>query len=96
MTKNEIRAFDFEVRADQSEEHGHFLSGRPIVFGQRTNLGWYDEIIEADALAETDLKDVRFLINHNVDMIPLARSRNNTANSTMQMSVGAEGMVHCG
>lgn len=92
MTKNEIRAFDFEVRADQSEEHGHFLSGRPIVFGQRTNLGWYDEIIEADALAETDLKDVRFLINHNVDMIPLARSRNNTANSTMQMSVGAEGM----
>ena len=92
MTKNEIRTFDFEVRADQSEEHGHFLSGRPIVFGQRTNLGWYDEIIEADALAETDLKDVRFLINHNVDMIPLARSRNNTANSTMQMSVGAEGM----
>lgn len=92
MTKNEIRAFDFEVRADQSEEHGHFLSGRPIVFGQRTNLGWYDEIIETDALNETDLKDVRFLINHNIDMIPLARSRNNTANSTMQMSVGAEGM----
>jgi HK97 family phage prohead protease len=92
MTKNEIRAFDFEVRADQSEEHGHFLAGRPIVFGQRTNLGWYDEIIETDALDETDLKDVRFLINHNVDMIPLARSRNNTANSTMQMSVGAEGM----
>ena len=92
MTKNEIRAFDFEVRADQSEEHGHFLAGRPIVFGQRTNLGWYDEIIENDALDETDLKDVRFLINHNVDMIPLARSRNNTANSTMQMSVGAEGM----
>ena len=92
MTKNEIRAFDFEVRADQSEEHGHFLSGRPIVFGQRTNLGWYDEIIEADALNETDLKDVRFLVNHNVDMIPMARSRNNTANSTMQMIVGAEGM----
>lgn len=92
MTKNEIRAFDFEVRADQSEEHGHFLAGRPIVFGQRTNLGWYDEIIEAGALDETDLKDVRFLVNHNVDMIPMARSRNNTANSTMQMSVGAEGM----
>lgn len=90
--QNEIRTFDFDVRADQNEEHGHFLTGRPIVFGQRTDLGWYDEIIESDALVDTDLKDVRFLVNHNTDMIPLARSRNNTANSTMQMSVGPEGM----
>lgn len=91
--KTEIRAFNFEVRAEENEEHGHFLSGRPIVFGQRTNLGWYDEIIEAGALDTTDLKDVRFLVNHNTDMIPLARSRNNTENSTMQMSVDADGMV---
>lgn len=88
----EIRSFDFEVRADENEEHGHFLSGRPIVFGQRTNLGWYDEIIESHALDTTDLTDVRFLVNHNVDMIPLARSRNNTSNSTMQMSVVDAGM----
>ena len=91
--KNEIRSFNFEVRADQDEEHGHFLTGRPIVFGERTDLGWYDEIIERGALDTTDLKDVRFLVNHNVDMIPLARSRNNTDNSTMQMSVDADGMV---
>ncbi len=90
--KKEIRTFDFEVRAEQNEEHGHFLTGRPIVFGQRTNLGMYDEIIEQGALDTTDLKDVRFLINHNVDMIPLARSRNNNENSTMQMSVDADGM----
>ena len=88
----EIRAFDFDVRAEENEQHGHFLSGRPIVFGQRTDLGWYDEIIERSALDTTDLKDVRFLINHNVDMIPLARSRNNTENSTMQMSVDENGM----
>lgn len=88
----EIRAFDFDVRADQNEEHGHFLSGRPIVYDQRTNLGWYDEIIEHGALSGTDLKDVRFLINHNTDMIPLARSRNNNANSTMQMSIDDGGM----
>ena len=91
--KTEIRAFDFEVRADENEEHGHFLSGRPIVFGQRTDLGWYDEVIEVGALDETDLKDVRFLVNHNTDMIPLARSRNNNANSTMQMSVDQDGMA---
>lgn len=88
----EIRAFEFDVHADQNEEHGHFLSGRPIVFDQRTNLGWYDEIIDRSALGTTDLKDVRFLINHNTDMIPLARSRNNNANSTMQMSVDENGM----
>jgi len=88
----EIRSFSFEVRAEENEEHGHFLTGRPIVYNSRTNLGWYDEIIESGALDATDLKDVRFLVNHNTDMIPLARSRNNNENSTMQMSVDADGM----
>lgn len=86
MTK-EIRAFNFEVRAEQNEEHGHFLTGTPIVYDERTDLGWMDEIIDDGALDDTDLRDVRFLVNHNTDMIPLARSRNNNANSTMQMSV---------
>lgn len=82
----EIRAFDFEVRAEETDR-GHILTGQPIVYNERTDLGWYDEIIDDGALAETDLRDVRFLVNHNTDMIPLARSRNNNANSTMQMSV---------
>lgn len=89
MTK-EIRAFNFEVRAEQDEEHGSILTGTPIVFGERTDLGWYDEIVDGGALNNTDLRDVRFLVNHNTDMIPLARSRNNNANSTMQMSVVPE------
>lgn len=82
----EIRSFDFEVRAAQNE-HGSIITGQPIVYGERTDLGWYDEIIDDGALADTDLKDVRFLVNHNTDMIPLARSRNNNTNSTMQMEV---------
>lgn len=86
----EIRAFDFEVRALQDEERGSVLTGTPIVYDQRTDIGWWDEIIDRDALAETDLRDVRFLVNHNTDMIPLARSRNNNANSTMQLSVDPE------
>ena len=93
MDKVELRAFTFEVRAEQDEQHGNILTGRPIVYDSRTDLGWYDEIIERGALMETDLRDVRFLVNHNTDMIPLARSRNNNANSTMQMSVDDEGMV---
>ena len=88
----EIRAFNFEVRAEENQEHGHYLAGRPIVYGSKTDLGWYDEIIDAGALDGTDLRDVRFLVNHNTDMIPLARSRNNTDNSTMQMVVDDDGM----
>lgn len=86
MTK-EIRAFNFEVRAENDEQHGSILTGSPIVFGERTDLGWCDEIIDDGALDDTDLRDVRFLVNHNTDMIPLARSRNNNENSTMQLSV---------
>lgn len=83
----EIRAFSFEVRAEFDEQHGNILTGMPIVYGERTDLGWYDEIIDDGALDGTDLRDVRFLVNHNTDMIPLARSRNNNENSTMQLEV---------
>lgn len=83
----EIRAFDFEVRAEENEERGTFLTGQPIVYNERTDLGWYDEIIDDGALNDADLRDVRFLINHNTDMVPLARSRNNNTNSTMQLEV---------
>ncbi len=85
--KKEIRTFEFEVRAGVDDEHGHTLTGMPIVYNERTDLGWCDEIIDAGALAEADLRDVRFLVNHNTDMIPLARSRNNNEHSTMQMEV---------
>lgn len=91
--EKEKRHFSFEVRAEKDEKHGEYLSGRPIVYDSRTNLGCFDEIIKAGALSETDLKDVRFLVNHNTDMIPLARSRNNNDNSTMQMSVDKNGMA---
>ena len=98
MEKMEVRNLDFEVRAETSEEHGHFLTGRPILFDRSTEIsdpwiGTYTEVIDRGALDNTDLKDVRFLVNHNTDMIPLARSRNNNANSTMQMSVDDEGMT---
>ena len=55
--------------------------------------GSLSDYLEArGALDEANLKDVRFLVNHNTDMIPLARSRNNNENSTMQMTVDKDGM----
>ena len=92
MESKEIRSFDFDMTATESEARGKYIEGRAIVYNQRTNLGWYDEIIAVDALKDTDLRDVRLLVNHNTDMIPLARSRNNNENSTMQLTVDEEGM----
>ena len=88
----ETRAFTFEVRAEQNEEHGTFITGTPIVFNRATDMGWYEETINKDALNECDLKDVAFLVGHNTGMIPLARSRNNNEHSTMQMTVNDDGM----
>lgn len=88
----ERRAYSFEIRAEESE-NGKIITGRPIVYNSRTNLGWFDEVIESGALNETDLTDVRFLVNHDTSKIPLARSRRNTPNSTMQLWTDAEGMA---
>lgn len=86
------RAYSFNIRAYNNEKNGDYIEGRPIVYDSRTDLGWFDEIIEKGALKETDLKDVRFLVNHNLDMIPLARSRNNNENSTMQLNTDDKGL----
>ena len=90
--EKELRSFEFDVRAEENEEHGSTLTGRPIVYNATTDLNWFFERIDVGALDEADLRDVKFLVNHNTDMIPLARSRRNNENSTMQMIVGSAGM----
>lgn len=86
MPKRELeqRSYTFEVRAAE-DERGAILTGRPIVYNSRTDLGWFDEVIEIGALNSADLRDVRFLVNHDVSKIPLARSRRNNGNSTMRL-----------
>lgn len=87
----EQRSYNFEVRAEQNEK-GNIITGKPIVYNSRTNIGPFDEIIEPGALNNTDLRDVRFLVNHDMSKIPLARSRRNNGNSTMQLSIDNDGM----
>lgn len=86
------RSYEFEVRASTNEEGGSVIDGRPIVYDQRTNLGYFDEIIHRGALDDTNLRDVRFLVNHDTSKLPLARSRRNNKNSTMQLTVDDDGM----
>ena len=87
----ERRFYNFEIRSESSDE-GKILTGRPVVYNSVTDLGWFDEEIQAGALDGTDLTDVRFLVNHDTKMIPLARSRRNNGNSTMQLSVDQFGL----
>jgi HK97 family phage prohead protease len=89
----EQRAYTFEIRAEEKDGEG-IITGRPIVYNQRTDIGgWFEEVIDSGALDGADLTDVRFLVNHDMRKIPLARSRRNNGNSTMQFSIDPEGML---
>lgn len=88
----ERRSYSFDVTAEQTEDRGNVITGRPIVYDSKTDIGLFDEVIERGALDDTDLTDVRFLVNHDLSRIPLARSRRNNGNSTMQLIVDAAGM----
>lgn len=87
------RSYNFHVRAEQDEEKRYVIEGRPIVYDSKTDLGWCFEVIERGALDKADLTDVRFLVNHDINKIPLARSRKNNANSTMQLTVDEKGLL---
>ena len=85
------RSYLTEVRAEKSDKK-YTIRGIPIVYGSKTDIGCFDEIIERGALNKTDLKDVRFLVNHDLNKIPLARSRNNNENSTMRLKPTDKGL----
>lgn len=89
-TKNEIieRVRQTEVRAD---EGGNIIDGRPIVFNQPTDIaGWFEETIEAGALDDTDLSDVRFCKNHDTSNV-YARSKK--GKGTMTLTPDDEGLL---
>ena len=39
MPKKEVRTIEFEIRAEENEQHGAHLVGRPIVYGQIIQYG---------------------------------------------------------
>ena len=88
----ERRSYTFDVRATEGENGDKIITGRPIVYEAKTDLGYFDEVIARGALDGADLRDVRFLVNHDTSMIPLARSRRNNGNSTMKLSTDFDGM----
>lgn len=92
----DIRALVIDAQGD--EKGGNIIEGHPAVFDIRTAIGfeddpWFYEIIERGAFNETNFDDVLFSVNHQwTNRIPLARSRRNNKNSTMQINVDDIGL----
>lgn len=78
----EQRAYTSEVTAEENE-----IVGNPVVCGVRTQMYDYIEVIEPGALTEADISDVLLTVNHNLNDIPLARSRGGQPGETMQLTV---------
>lgn len=86
----EVRGFLCDIETRQENNTG-IIEGRPIVFNSVANMGWYDEVITSEALRDCDLRDVRLCLNHDTSYV-YARSRNNNANSSMQIFVDENGL----
>lgn len=93
MKKKEVRFLQLtELRAEQ-DDRGAWIEGYPVVFNEETILGDYcREMIAPEAVTEEMLRDVALMIGHDFGMIPLAHSRRNNENSTMQLSIDTHGV----
>ena len=76
-----MRAYDWSFETREEDGLG-IIEGHPVVFGQMTDLGYFNEIIEPGALDGTDLRDVRLCLNHDTSVV-YARSRSNTPDSSI-------------
>ncbi len=92
LGERELRAFAMpDLSADPE---GNVLQGHAAVFGQPYDMyGLWTETIARGAFGNTDFTDVLFDVNHDLSRIPLARSRNNNANSTLQLQVDDQGLA---
>lgn len=84
---------DYKTTLETREEgEAGIIEGRPIVFGEYADIGgMFREVIMPGALDGCDLTDVRLCLNHDTGYV-YARSRNNNANSTMQLWTDERGL----
>ena len=84
----------FLVPDIRAEEGTGIVEGHAAVFDQKVDIGgWFFEVIERGAFDGCDFDDVLMCVNHDIRKVPLARSRRNNGNSTMQISVDDKGLL---
>lgn len=95
--ETEVRCYTgqgLDFRSTEGEKGEHIIEGHAAVYGQKTNIGnWFYEVIERGAFDNADMTDVPLLVNHDMKTIPVARSRRNNGNSTMQLSLDGKGLA---
>lgn len=91
LEKAIARSFSIpDIRAKEDES---YIEGHAAVYDQKTNIGnMFYEVMERGAFDNTDFDDVLLSTNHDLGKIPLARSRRNNGNSTMQLKVDEIGL----
>ena len=91
--EREVRFRPIEIRAEQEEGRGAVITGYPVVFDQRTDMGDWEEVIDRSVANDPAiLRDVALMVGHDFGMIPLAHSRRNNENSTMQLTPDEHGV----
>jgi len=83
----------FGVIDIEANEDGRTIEGHAAVYNQTTDIGGlFFEVIERGAFDQCNFDDVLFTTNHGIEKIPLARSRRNNSNSTLQLATDAKGL----
>lgn len=95
-SQNELvtRSYPMAFRAVESDEERGVVEGVPIVFNQEARIrdwaGEFKEIIVPTAFNNTDMSDVRFFVNHDINKMTLARSKN--GKGTMSFQIKEDGV----
>lgn len=93
MNEREVRFAPLELRTEQEDGGVAYIEGYPIVFNQETDMGEWREVIDPASLTDGKmLRDVALMVGHDFGSIPLAHSRRNNSNSTMQLEAKDEGV----
>lgn len=78
----EIKNIEDEQKQENNSEA--ILEGYAAIYNSETIIGgMFKEIIEPGAFEGTDFDDVAMYYNHDLNRIPLARSRRNNPNNTL-------------
>lgn len=95
------KSFYRSLRAEITAAESGIIEGLAVVFNRYSvpindyfAQDEFIEIIRPDALNNCDLSDVLLLVNHNDDMIPLARTRDGANNElgALELSITPEGL----
>ena len=82
----EKRSINFELRA---KPESRTIFGTATVFNSAYDMGWYEEEMDTEALANADMNDVVALFNHDQNMV-LAR----TSSGTLKLNVTGNAMEY--